>query len=66
MLAEIELEALRYFDRTTLDGLRMHSRYLREVVDRHARTLPLRYIHEVEVSTFYYKFLKAECFYSLE
>ncbi|KAH7707705.1 hypothetical protein AAVH_25061 [Aphelenchoides avenae] len=47
MLHEIALEAVRYFDRPTLEGLQMHSRYLRDMVNRHASTLPLRYIHDV-------------------
>lgn len=50
MLPEISLEALRYLDRTALEGLQMHSRYLRDVVDRHARTFPLRHIHDVNVN----------------
>lgn len=51
MLPEIELEALHFFDRTALEGLQIHSRYLRSLVNRHARTLPLRCIHEVWVRT---------------
>lgn len=51
MLHEIALEAVRYFDRPTLEGLQMHSRYLRDMVNRHASTLPLRYIHDVWVRT---------------
>lgn len=50
MLTEIALEALRYFGRATLEGLQMHSRHLRDLVDRNARTLALRYIQEVVVS----------------
>lgn len=50
MLAEIELEALRYLGRTALEGLQMHSRYLRDLVNRQAPSLPRRYIHEVDVS----------------
>lgn len=50
MLANIALEALRFFDRTALEGLQMHSRYLRDLVDGNARSLPLRYIQEVYVS----------------
>lgn len=51
MLPEMALEALRYFDRPTLEGLQMLSRYLRDLVDRHARSLALRYTHDVELST---------------
>lgn len=50
MLPEIERDVLRFLDRVALEGLQMHSRYLRNVVNRHARTLPLRRIHNVEVS----------------
>lgn len=50
MLSEIELEALRYFDREALERLQILARYLRDVVDRHARKLALRYIHDVNVS----------------
>ncbi|KAH7702489.1 hypothetical protein AAVH_30352, partial [Aphelenchoides avenae] len=49
MQPEITLEVLRYCDRTSLEGLQMHSRYLRDVVNRHACTLPLRYIYEVRI-----------------
>lgn len=52
MLPDVALEALRYFDRLALEGLQMQSRYLRDLVSRHARTLPLRDIHDVEVSAF--------------
>lgn len=51
MLSDIALEALRYFDRVALESLQMHSRYLRDLVNRHARVLPLRHIHSV-VSAF--------------
>lgn len=50
MLAETALEALRYFDREELEGFQMHSRNLRDIVNRHAQTLLLRYIHAVKVS----------------
>lgn len=50
MLAKIALEAFCYFDRTTLEKLQWHSRYLRDLVNRHARSLPLRYTHNVLVS----------------
>ncbi|KAH7706805.1 hypothetical protein AAVH_25970 [Aphelenchoides avenae] len=49
MLSEIELEALRYFDREALERLQILARYLRDVVDRHARKLALRYIHDVNL-----------------
>ncbi|KAH7707700.1 hypothetical protein AAVH_25055 [Aphelenchoides avenae] len=49
MIPEVELEALRCFNRAELEGLQMHSRYLRDLVDRHARTLPLRCLYEVDV-----------------
>lgn len=48
MLAEISLEALRYLDRTALEGLQIQD--LRDLVNRHVRTFPLRHIQEVEVS----------------
>lgn len=50
MLAEIELEALRYLDRAALEALQMHSRHLRNLVNRHAHSLPVRHIHDVDVS----------------
>lgn len=50
MIPEIELEALRCFDRTALEGLQIHSRYLRELVRRHEHSLPLRYISSFTVS----------------
>jgi hypothetical protein len=50
MLAEIEFDILHYLDRSALEGLQMHSRHLWGVVNRHARTLPLRNVHLVEVS----------------
>lgn len=50
MLPEIELDILQCFDRSSLETLQMHSRYLRDTVNRHARSLPLRYIQEVCVS----------------
>ncbi|KAH7721306.1 hypothetical protein AAVH_11156 [Aphelenchoides avenae] len=49
MIPEFELEALRCFNRPELEGLQIHSRYLRNLVDRHAGTLPLRSIYEVDV-----------------
>ncbi|KAH7712431.1 hypothetical protein AAVH_20235, partial [Aphelenchoides avenae] len=50
MLAEVALEAFRYFDRTTLEELLIHSRYLRDFVNRHSQTLPLRYISDVHTA----------------
>lgn len=50
MLSDIELDILHYLERTALEGLQMHGRYLRDLVNRHARSLPLRYIHEFDVS----------------
>ncbi|KAH7694712.1 hypothetical protein AAVH_38237, partial [Aphelenchoides avenae] len=50
MLHEIVLEALYYFDRTALEVLQMHSRYLRNLVNSNARTLSIRYIHEVNIT----------------
>lgn len=50
MLAEIAVDALGHFDRATLEGMQMHSRYLRDLIGRHAGTLPLRCIHHVEAS----------------
>lgn len=52
MLPEIELDALQFLDRMALEGLQMHARYLRDLVGRHARTLPLRYIELVDVSVY--------------
>lgn len=51
MLAEIALETLRFFDRAALEGLQMHSRYLRNLVSLRARTLPLRFVNDVVVIT---------------
>lgn len=50
MLPEVEREALHYFNRAALEGMQIHSRYLRDVVNRDARTLPLRYFHHVKAS----------------
>lgn len=50
MLPEIELDALRCLERTALEGLQVHSRYLRDFVNCNARTLPLRGFHKVDVS----------------
>ncbi|KAH7714452.1 hypothetical protein AAVH_18178 [Aphelenchoides avenae] len=50
LIPELELQALRFFNRTELEGLQMHSRYLRNLVTKHARTLPLRRIQSVEIS----------------
>lgn len=50
MLSEMELDILRYFNRGVLEGLQMHSRYLWDLVNRHARSLALWHIHSVEVS----------------
>lgn len=50
MLAEIVLEALQFFGRADLEGLQMHSRYLRDLVDHNRRTLPLRYVYDVNVN----------------
>ncbi|KAH7714460.1 hypothetical protein AAVH_18186 [Aphelenchoides avenae] len=47
LIPELELQALRFFNRDELEGLQMHSRYLRNLVDSHAKTLPLRRIHEL-------------------
>lgn len=52
MLPEIELDVLQFLDRSALEGLQMHSRYLRDLVLRHAPTLPLRYIASVDVSVY--------------
>lgn len=52
MLSDIAIDALLYFDRTAVEGLMMHSRHWRDLINRHAGTLPLRYVHCVEVSTF--------------
>lgn len=52
MLPEIALEALHFLDRTSLEELQMQSRYLRDTVDRHASSLPLRPIYRVEVSAY--------------
>lgn len=53
MLAEVALEALRFFDRAKhgREGLQIHSRYLRDLVNRHTRALPLRQIYSASVST---------------
>lgn len=50
MLAEMELDVLHFFDRDALEGLQMHSRYLRDLINRHTGTLPLRHIYRVMVS----------------
>lgn len=50
MLAEIERDVLHFLDRADLEGLQVHSRYLRDLVNRQARFLPLRCIDDVYVS----------------
>ena len=50
MLTETSLEVLRFFSRHELEGLQMHSRYLRNLVDGSRETLPLRCISKVTVS----------------
>lgn len=52
MLREIELDALHFCDRTSLERLQIYSRYLRNLVDGQAHSLPLRYIHEITVSAY--------------
>lgn len=50
MLLDIELDILRFLDRATLEELQMHSLYLRDLVKRQERKLPLRRIHNIHVS----------------
>lgn len=50
MHAEIELEVLRSLDRPELERLQIHALYLRDLVNRHARSLSLRSIQDVCVS----------------
>lgn len=50
MIPEVELQALRFFTRAELEGPQMHARHMRDVVNGHAKTLPLRHIHRVDVS----------------
>ncbi|KAH7714474.1 hypothetical protein AAVH_18200 [Aphelenchoides avenae] len=50
LIPELELQALRFFNRDELEGLQMHSRYLRNLVNIHSQKLPLRHIHKVEIS----------------
>lgn len=50
MLPEIELDILHFLDRTALEGLQILSRHLRDLVNRQARSLPLRSILCVQVS----------------
>lgn len=52
MLSEIELDVLRYLDRAALERLQIYSCFLRDLVNRNARALPLRYIHDVNVRVF--------------
>ncbi|KAH7714457.1 hypothetical protein AAVH_18183 [Aphelenchoides avenae] len=50
MIPEVELQALRFFTRAELEGPQMHARHMRDVVNGHAKTLPLRHIHRVDIS----------------
>lgn len=50
MLAETALEILSYFSRLELEGLQVHARFLRDIIDRNVSILPLRYISEIRVS----------------
>jgi hypothetical protein len=49
MLAEVELEVLRFFERTTLEAWQLVSRSARNRVDEHAAALPLRRLELVDV-----------------
>ncbi|KAH7702003.1 hypothetical protein AAVH_30858 [Aphelenchoides avenae] len=49
MLAELELEALRFSDRTTLETWQLVSRSARNRVDEHAPSLPLRRLELVDI-----------------
>lgn len=49
MLTEVTLEIMRYFRRVELEGLQMHSRFLRDFVDRNSSTLALRSIYRLRV-----------------
>lgn len=49
MLPDVEFEALCCLDRPTLEGLQIHSRHLRNLVNHHHHRFPLRYIEEVMV-----------------
>jgi hypothetical protein len=62
MHPHVEYEALRCIDRETLERLQLDSSYLRDLVNHHKRTLPLRYVHYMEVSSsgFLRYFKKAE------
>lgn len=50
MLTESALEVLRFLSRLELESLQVHSRHLRNLVDRCADDLPLRCISHVGVS----------------
>ncbi|KAH7711667.1 hypothetical protein AAVH_21024, partial [Aphelenchoides avenae] len=50
MLAEIELDVLHFLDRAALEGLQMHSRYLRDFVNHNRRSFPLHRIYEIDVT----------------
>lgn len=50
MLAETVFDILRYFSRHELEGLQMHSRFLRDFVGRNVDQLPLRAIYKISTS----------------
>lgn len=45
-----KFDVLRYFSRAELEGLQMHSCFLRDLVDRNVNKLPLRPIYSFGVS----------------
>lgn len=54
MLTETAFEVLSYFNRAELEGLQMHSRFLRDIMDCNVNKLPLRPVFSVEVSLRFY------------
>lgn len=50
MLTETAFEILRYFSRHELEGMQMHSRFLRDFVDLNVDQLPLRSIYKISTS----------------
>lgn len=50
MVREVEVSVLQCLDRMSLEGLQIHSSYLRDLVNSDAHNLALRYIHRVVVS----------------
>lgn len=55
MMTETAFEILHYFSRSELEGMQMHSRFLRDFVDRNVDQLPLRPIYKISASVWSFR-----------